>query len=64
VKKRVNVAASLSNVKLQEMKAALQVLLKIISSIQFLSQQGLAICGHSNETSKYNAITSVGRTCS
>jgi hypothetical protein len=51
VKKGVDVAASLSKGKLQKMKSAWLVLLKIMSSIQLLVQQGLAIRGHSAETS-------------
>jgi hypothetical protein len=46
VKKGVNIAASLLKGKLQKIKTAWQAVLRIISSVQFLAQQGLAVCGY------------------
>lgn len=56
VDKGVNVLATLSQNKLKEMKNARQALLKILSSLQFLSQQGLAIRGHTDETSNIRQL--------
>lgn len=56
VDKGVNVLATLSQNKLKEMKNARQALLKILSSLHFLSQQGLAIRGHTDETSNIRQL--------
>lgn len=45
-KKRFNICASLSISKTKEMKDARSALLKIISSLLYLSRQGLAVRGH------------------
>ena len=55
-KKGVNVAAVFSSGKLKQMKEARTALLKILSSVQFLCRQGLAIRGHVDEESNLRQI--------
>ena len=49
--KGTNVHSQISKAKLQEMKKARTSLMKILTSVNFLTQQGLAIRGHDEETS-------------
>ena len=51
IKKSVNVAAACSAGKLKQMKDARTALMKIISSVQFLCKQGLAVRGQTDSDS-------------
>jgi len=63
-KKGTNICASLSVSKTKEMKEARSALLKIISSLLYLSRQGLAIRGHVDISSNSTITYSTRRRCS
>lgn len=56
VKKGTNVMASLNKKKTKEIQEAREALLCIISSLQYLTGQGLAIRGHEEENSNYMTL--------
>jgi hypothetical protein len=56
IKKSVNVAAACSAGKLKQMKDARTALMKIISSVQFLCKQGLAVRGHTDSDSNLTQL--------
>lgn len=56
IKKGVNVLASISKGKAEDMKAARKCLLNIISTINFLAKQGLALRGHTETSSNFTQL--------
>uniref|UniRef100_H2ZVP5 TTF-type domain-containing protein n=1 Tax=Latimeria chalumnae TaxID=7897 RepID=H2ZVP5_LATCH len=56
VKAGVNVAAACSEAKQKQMKEARSALIKILSSVQYLSCQGLSVRGHTDEESNLNQL--------
>uniref|UniRef100_H3ADI1 DUF4371 domain-containing protein n=1 Tax=Latimeria chalumnae TaxID=7897 RepID=H3ADI1_LATCH len=56
VKAGVNVTAVCSEAKQKQMKEARSALIKILSSIQYLSCQGLSVRGHTDEESNLNQL--------
>lgn len=56
LKTNVNVAASISNEKLRQMRENRACLLKIISSSRYLSVQDIPIRGHYDEKSNFNNL--------
>nr|XP_014346736.1 PREDICTED: zinc finger MYM-type protein 1-like [Latimeria chalumnae] len=51
-----NVAAACSGAKLKQMKEARSALIQILSSLQYLSCQGLSVQGHTDEESNLNQL--------
>uniref|UniRef100_H3B1Z5 TTF-type domain-containing protein n=1 Tax=Latimeria chalumnae TaxID=7897 RepID=H3B1Z5_LATCH len=56
VKAGVNVAAACSEAKQKQMKEARSALINILSSLQYLSCQGLSVRGHTDEESNLNQL--------
>ncbi|XP_046983068.1 zinc finger MYM-type protein 1-like [Schistocerca americana] len=56
LKSNVNVFSQISKEKLTQMKENRACLLKIISSLRYLAAQGLAIRGHTEETSNFDNL--------
>lgn len=54
--KGVNVYNSLSVAKVKEMKESKAALIKILSSLLYLTRQGLAIRGHTDENSNIQQL--------